>query len=110
MAFVIIQRNGQRMIHHCLLLLSEHTFSIPPTNGDREILDNVINNILAEKQPDGCLGEDSKETGSKLLDLPETREFIARQIPMILRNRKSTPSEHINNDLLDHTIQLNYSN
>lgn len=42
-----------------------------PNDPDKAILDTVINKILAKQQPDGSLGQDSKETGSKLLDLLE---------------------------------------
>ncbi len=42
-----------------------------PHDGDRAILDDAMNRIIAKQKSDGSLGEDSKDTGSMLLDLLE---------------------------------------
>ena len=68
-----------------------------PNNGDREILDTVINKILAKQQPDGSLGEDSKDTGSKLLDLLElgidhNRPEVKKAAEAIVRQIQTNPN------------------
>lgn len=70
-----------------------------PQNGDREILDNVINKVLAEQQPDGRLGKDSKETGSKLLDLLELgidhdRPEVENAAEAIVRQIQANPNSN----------------
>lgn len=70
-----------------------------PKNCDQDILDDEINKILATQQPDGSLGEDSKETGSKLLDLLElgidhNRPEVKKAAEAIVRQIQTNPNSN----------------
>ena len=70
-----------------------------PNDGDKEILDTVINKILAKQKPDGSLGEDSKETGSILLDLLEfginhDNPQVKKAAEATVRQIQTNPNSH----------------